>query len=218
MLTRRQWLFKNPPPSSAERFTRELYEAKEELRAAMAETGAVVLEMFAAASVRHARPEPTGVIERAKRAIEERKEKRKLVKLAQGVAYAISKRTNGEEFEKQGDELVERLEKFKIQQSRELLHALQETRIWRKRIAELKDEIANSAKCSIDDAQLMRTGNRKEDLFVCTAPITEDRPQHYFLWTLVGGQPGFRMVDLAKDPLPDLDGPMEGMADAAKNC
>ena len=216
MLTRRQWLFKNPPPATAENFTRELHDAKVELRSAMAETGAIVLEMFAASAVRQNRPESGGVIGRAKRALEERKEKRKLVKLAQDVAYAISKRTNGEEFEKQGNELVERLEQFKIQQSRELIHALSETRTWRKKIADLKDEVAASAKCPIDDAPLMRTGNRKEDLFVCTAPITQDRPQHYFLWTLVDGAPGFLKVDLAKDPLPDLDGPMERLS-AAEN-
>lgn len=210
IFTRRQWLFKNPPPATAERFAGELHNAKIELRAAMAETGAVVLEMFAAAAIRPARPEPVGVIARAKRAIEDRKEKKKLVKLAQGVASAITRRNLDDEVEKDGNELVERLEQFQIQQSRELVHALSETRLWRHNIANLKDAIAASANCPTDGAQLMRTGNRKEDLFVCTAPIVEDRPQHYFLWTLVDGRPGFRAVDLAKDQLPDLDGPMEG--------
>jgi hypothetical protein len=215
MITRRQWLFQNPPPQTAERFSYDLKDAKDELRAAMAETGAVVLEMFAAQSVK-----PQKKVSFFKW----REERKKLLEAAKSVAQSIVKHHRGDdlgEFEKQGDALIQRLEEFQIQSSRELVNALSETRLWRQKIAQLKEKVAAAAKCPLDGAELMRTLNRKEDLFVCTSPITEDRVQHYFLWTLIaapgggGWQPGFREIDLVKDKLPDIDGPMEIPAEAA---
>lgn len=209
MITRRQWLFKNPPPHTAEVYEPALREAQADLRASIAETGAVVMEMFAASAVRSRRPQATGIRQKVKAFLADGEKKKKLLDLARHVAHAVQKQSNGEDFEKRGAELLEQLDQFQVQQSKELIHYVRETRLWRDKIAELKNRMAHAAQCPIDGAPLMRTRNRKEDLFVCTAPIVEDRPQHYFLWTLVDGAAAFKQVDLAKDTLPDIDGPMD---------
>ena len=216
--TRRQWLFKNPPPHTAEVYEFALREAQADLRASMAETGSVVMEMFAASTIRERKPsdgEKQTLRQKLKAFFADQDKSKKLLDVAKDVALAVRKGTNAEEFEARGAELLERLDKFQVEQSRELIHHVRETRLWREKIASLKDKMANAAVCPIDGAPLMRTRNRKEDLFVCTAPIVEDRTQHYFLWTLVsdsqGGEPaaGFKAIDLAKDTLPDIDGPMD---------
>ena len=211
--TRRQWLFRNPPPHTAEVYEHALREAQADLRASMAETGSVVMEMFAASTIRERKPadgEKKTLKEKFKAFFADQDKSKKLLEIAKDVALAVRKdSTTTEAFEARGEELLERLDKFQVEQSRELIHHVRETKLWREKIASLRDKMAHAAACPIDGAPLMRTRNRKEDLFVCTAPIVEDRPQHYFLWTLVDGAAGFKATDLAKDTLPDIDGPMQ---------
>lgn len=213
VITRRQWLFKNPPPHTAEVYEHALREARDGLRDAVAETSGLVVEMFAASAVR---PKPDGEKEGLKQKVKgflaNREKSKKLIELAKSV---FEKRDGvvyiREDFEQRGGELLDRLNQFQTERSRELIHYVRETRLWREKIANLREKMAHAAVCPIDGAPLMRTRNRKEDLFVCTAPIVEDRPQHYFLWTLVDGKLAFSEVDFAKDTLPDIDGEMRGI-------
>lgn len=220
--TRRQWLFKNPPPHTAEVYESSLRDAREGLRDAIAETSGLVIELVGTSAIRarKASPEP------ARASIKDKvrgllkggeKHEKKLLEIAKRlfVEYPKGQIETSDDWEIRGVELLNRLDQFQIEQSRALIHYIRETKLWREKIANLKEKMAAAAQCPIDGAPLMRTRNRKEDLFVCTAPIVEDRPQHYFLWTLVDGKPGLKEVDLAKDTLPDIDAPME-VPDGAK--
>lgn len=222
MTTRRQWLFKNPPPHTAEVYESSLREAREGLRDAIAETSGLVIELVGTSAIRARRTSPQPV----KTSIKDKvrgllkggeKHEKKLLEIAKGLFVENSKGQieTDDDWEIRGIELLNRLDQFQIEQSRALVHYIRETKLWREKIANLKEKMAAAAQCPIDGAPLMRTRNRKEDLFVCTAPIVEDRPQHYFLWTLVDGKAGFLPVDFSKNPtLPEIDGPMEE-ADAA---
>jgi hypothetical protein len=68
------------------------------------------------------------------------------------------------------------------------------------RIAQLKGELAHTAKCPTHGLDLERHRNRQEDLFVCV------RGPHYLLWNLVNGKPSFVAYDTLD--LPALDGEM----------
>lgn len=206
MSTRRAWLFKNPPPATSENFEARLAEAKNELRSSMSETNAIVMEIFAAQAVKPVKK--MGFLER-------RREEKKLLKAAKELASIIKYPDDlglGN-MEKRSDEFLSLLDKFQTASSHELVHSLKDVRSWRQQIAFYKERMDKSAVCSLDGSHLRRVANRKEDLFICTAPIVEDRPQHYFLWTLIPNDtgekvPGFRVVDL-QYPLPGIDDPME---------
>jgi hypothetical protein len=213
MTTRRQWLFQNPPPHTAEVYDHALREAREGLRDAVAETSSLVVEMFAASSLRALKSNAgkESLKQKVKGFLADREKSKKLLDLAK----SFFEKRDGvivirDDFEERGGELLDHLNQFQTEKSRELVHYVRETRLWREKIASVREKMVNAAQCPIDSAPLMRTRNRKEDLFVCTAPIVEDRPQHYFLWTIVDGNPAFQPIDFSKNPtLPDIDGPME---------
>lgn len=70
------------------------------------------------------------------------------------------------------------------------------------RLRDLNAELGRAAKCPQHKADLVRHGNRPEDLYVCASG------PHFFLWTRVGSMAAFVAADLSKE-LPGLDSKME---------
>lgn len=72
------------------------------------------------------------------------------------------------------------------------------------RITALQTELGSCARCPTHNVDLVRHGNRPEDMFLCpTGP-------HFFLWTKNGAGAALIPLDLSK-PIPDIDGKIDWM-------